>query len=75
MKKPAEAGFFMSVTESLQVLANQASHFEHGDLGFAEHSLELVVGIDRAAVGCVLQFVLFDVNPHLAHHLGAWQRG
>ena len=57
--------------ELLQVLADQASHFEHGDLSFAKHSLELVVCVDGTAVHAVLQVVLFDVNPHFAHHLGA----
>ena len=74
-KKPAEAGFFDIDRELLQVLANQASHFEHGDLGFAENGLEFVVRIDGAAVGRILQVVLFDVNPHFADHFGAWQWG
>lgn len=38
----------------LQVLTDQASHFEHGDLRLAKHSLELVVGIDGTAVHAVL---------------------
>lgn len=58
-----------------QVLANQASHLEHGDLGFAKNGLEFVVGIDGTAVDLVLQVVFLDVNPHFADHFGAGQGG
>ena len=57
------------------MFADQASHLEHRYLGLAKDFLELGVGVDIAFVGSVLEFVLFDVNPHLADHLGPRQRG
>jgi hypothetical protein len=57
--------------ELLEVLADQASQFKHGDLGFAKHGFELVVGIDVALVHAVLQAMLLDVRPHLADHFCA----
>ena len=37
-KRDREVPFlFRSETELLQMLADQASQFKHGDLGFAEH--------------------------------------
>lgn len=45
------------------MLADQASQFKHGDLGFAKHLLELVVSIDVALVLGVLETILLDVVP------------
>lgn len=74
-KKTRIAGFFVGqLSVLLEVFANQTSHFEHGHLGFAKNSLELVVGVDGATVHAVLQVVFFDVDPHFAHHLSAGQR-
>jgi hypothetical protein len=43
-------------------------------LGFAaEYGFQLVVGIDHAAVGRILQIVLFDVIPHFFGHFGTRQ--
>ena len=71
MKKGRIAALFVSKTELLQVLADQASQFKHGDLGFAKDCLELVVSIDVALVHLVLQAVLLDVSPKLADHFRA----
>jgi len=57
-----------------QVLADQASHLKHADLGLAKYSLEFVICIDVALVGRVLQFVLLDVNPKALHDFRARQR-
>src|SRR4051794_13033958 len=48
-------------------------HLEHGHLLFAEYRLQLAVGQDLAPVRRVLQLVLLDVVPDLAHHLAARQ--
>ena len=75
-QKTRLGGFFVeSAFELLQVLADQAGHFKHGDLSFTKDSFELVVGIDSAAVHAVLQVVFLDVDPHLADHFGTWQWG
>ena len=57
------------------MLANQASQFKHGDLWLAKQGQELVVSIDVAFVGGILQFVLFDVNPNFADDFGTRQGG
>lgn len=58
-----------------QMVGNELGHFEHGHLGFAaEYCFELVVGIDHAAVGRILQVELFDVVPDLLGHFGTRQR-
>src|SRR6218665_354104 len=68
------AGFSNPVKDALlDVLADQASHLEHRDLGLAEDFLELGVGVDHALVGSVLQVVGLDVDPQLADDFGAWQ--
>ncbi len=55
IKKGPYGPFFDSAeAELLQVLADQASQFKHGDLGFAKHLLELVVSVDVALVDFVL---------------------
>jgi hypothetical protein len=57
------------------VIGNELGHFEHGHLGFAaEYSFQLVVGVDHAAVGRILQVELLDVIPDFFRHFGAWQR-
>ena len=72
-KGPHQRPFCCSTrTELLQVLADQASQFKHGDLGFAKYGLELVIGIDVALVDLVLQVVFFDVDPHFADYFRAW---
>ena len=49
----------------LQLSRNEFGHFKHRDLTLAaEYSSELLVSIDHALVGAVLQFVLFDVIPN-----------
>src|SRR3954447_7194834 len=48
-------------------------HLEHGHLLLAEYRLQLAVGQDLAPVLRVLQLVLLDVVPDLAHHLAARQ--
>lgn len=55
------------------VFADQASHFEHRDLGFAKNLLKFFICIDHALVGRVLQIVLLDIDPQLADDFGAWQ--
>src|SRR5688572_3541520 len=60
----------------LEVLVHELGHVEHRDLGLAaEHRLQLLVGVDHAAVVLVLQIVLLDVVPELLRHLGARDRG
>lgn len=53
------------------MLADQASHFEHGHLSFAENFFEFGVCIDHALVDCVLQFVFLDVNPQFRNDFSA----
>ena len=67
---------YCEVTEcSSEVLRHQLRHVEHADLRLAaEHRLELVVGIDCAAVLCILQVVLLDVLPELLHDFRARHR-
>jgi hypothetical protein len=73
-KSRHKAGFSNPVKDALlDVLADQACHLEHGDLGLAEDFLELGVGVDHALVGSVLQVVGLDVDPQLADDFGAWQ--
>lgn len=45
------------------MLANQASHFKHGDLFLPNTASESGIGIDVALVFVVLQLMGFDVNP------------
>src|SRR5262245_8224344 len=55
--------------------ADQLGHLEHRYLSLAaEHSLELVVGVDHAPVLLVLKAVALDVAPDLLGHLGARHR-
>ena len=56
------------------MLANQASHLEHGHLHLAEDFLQLRISVDHALVDCVLQLVFLDVNPQFADHFGTRQR-
>src|SRR3954469_6253184 len=58
----------------LQVLGEVLVHLEHSHAVFAEHLLQLVVGLDLALVLRVLEVVLLDVVPNLAHHLRPGQR-
>jgi hypothetical protein len=48
---------------ALYVLANQAGHLEHRDLGFAEDFFQLCISVDHALVDFVLQVVFLDVHP------------
>jgi hypothetical protein len=59
----------------LEVLADQAGHFEHRNLRLAEDFLQFGVGVDHAFVDRVLQLVFLDVSPQLADHFGTRQRG
>ena len=72
-KKPAEAGFFKVRRQLADVLADQASHFEHRNLWLAKHFLELGVSIDHALVGCILQVVGLDVDSQLADDFCTWK--
>src|SRR5215831_6180841 len=59
----------------LEVLVHQLRHVEHGHLRLAaEDGLELIVGVDHAAILRVLQVVLLDVLPELLGDLGARHR-
>ena len=55
------------------MLANQASHLEHGHLHFPEDFFELGICVDHALVDRILQLVLFNVNPQLLHNFSASQ--
>ena len=56
------------------MIGDQFRHFKHGDLGFAaENSFQLVVRIDHAAVGRILQIEFLDVIPYLFGHFRARQ--
>src|SRR4051794_31744732 len=57
-----------------QVLGEVLVHLEHRHTVFAEHGLELAVRHDLPLVLRVLELVLLDVVPDLAHHLSARQR-
>src|SRR3954469_689554 len=57
-----------------EVLSEVLVHLEHGHAVFTEHGLELLVSLDLALVLRVLEVVLLDVVPNLAHHLSAGQR-
>src|SRR4051812_33328128 len=48
-------------------------HLKHGHLLLAEHRLQLGIRQDLAPVLRVLQLVLLDVGPDLAHYLAARQ--
>ena len=59
---------------SRQVLAYKTRHFKHGDLLFAEHFGQFVIGIDVALVLGILQVVGLDVVPQFLDHFSARQR-
>lgn len=54
------------------MLADEARHLKHRDLGFAKDFFELGIGVDVALVGRVLQVVGFDVHPQLTDDFCAW---
>ncbi len=56
------------------MLGEEFVHFEHRALRLAEHGGQLGIGDDLALVCRVLQFVLADIFPDLAHDFGARQR-
>ena len=55
------------------MLAHELGHLEQVDLRLAEHRLELVIGVDLALVGGVLQLALLDVVPQTLDHFGTSQ--
>ena len=59
----------------LQMIRYELRHLEHRHLALAaEHSAELVVGVDQPSVHGILQAVLLDVVPDLLRDFGARQR-
>src|SRR5262252_3784421 len=59
----------------LDVLVDQLGHLEHRDFALAaENGLELVVGVDHAALLRILKPVALDVGPELLRDLGARDR-
>ena len=57
-----------------QMIGDELGHFKHGHLCFAaENSFQLVIGIDHAAVGRILQVELLDVIPDFFGHFGTRQ--
>ena len=72
-KKPPEGGLWdKPESQLLDVLADQAGHLEHRDLGFAEDFFELGICVDHALIQLVLQIVFLDVDPELGDDLSAW---
>src|SRR5687767_7880389 len=70
-KRPGRPGLFLHLPGNrlLQVPADQLGHLEHRHLRLAaEHSLQLVVGVDHAPVLLVLEAVALDVAPDLLGH-------
>ncbi len=58
----------------LQMLADVLGELEHRRLSLAEQRAQLLVRIDHAAIGLVLQVVLLDVFPDLTRDFGARHR-
>ena len=58
-----------------QMFADVFGELEHRRLSLAEQCAQLVVRIDHAAIGFVLQVVLLDVLPDLAGDFRARHRG
>jgi len=58
----------------LQMPGNQLCHLKHADLLFAvENGFQGLISIDEGLFLCVLQLVLFDIDPELFCKLGAWE--
>jgi hypothetical protein len=51
------------------MLANRLRHLEHVQSGFSKDWFQLFIGYDLTPLLWVLQFVLFDVGPHLFRDL------
>jgi hypothetical protein len=57
------------------VLADGFRHLEHIQSGFSKDLFQLIIGHDLPPLIWVLQFMLFDVGPHLLRDLvGIWER-
>src|SRR5450759_1223029 len=56
------------------MIVDEAGHLEHRDLAAAEDRTEVLIGVDHAAVLCILKTFPLDVLPELLRHFGARHR-
>ena len=59
------------VSSWIEVSAQDLVHGEHVHLGRVENGLKIIITDDVAAIGGILEAVIFNVFPDMLHRLGA----